>query len=198
MEIGRREVMAGPRIRFWTSFVLLLIGHRLAGAAPPDITAVLEPPAKRQLAPSFRLNDAKGKLVNLSDYRGRVVLLDFWATSCGGCKTEIPWFAEIARAHKTRDLAVVGISEDILYEDLKGPAEAWARVTPFVESHKVPYLVLMGDDGVTKAYDIKALPATYLIDRNGRIAATYVGLVNRENIEANVTSLLAETEGHAR
>ena len=160
---------------------------------PNTIRAELVPPAKRQAAPAFRLADASGKLVQLADYRGRVVLLDLWATECGGCKVEIPWFMEIASKNKAHGLDVVGVSIDMLYEDLKTPAEAWARVTPFVQSHRVNYTILMGDDDLTKSYYITALPATYLVDRQGRIAAAYVGLVNRDNLETNIRSVLAES-----
>ena len=171
---------------------LLFVSAIAYAAEPTTIRAELQPPSKRQAAPAFSLPDASGKLVQLSDYRGRVVLLDLWATECGGCKVEIPWFMEISAKDKTKGLDVVGVSIDILYEDLKGPAEAWARVTPFVQSHKVNYTILMGDDPLTRSYNITALPATYLIDRKGRIAATYVGLVNRENLEANIRRVLAE------
>ena len=81
---------------------------------------------------------------------------------------------------------------DILYEDLKGPAEAWSLVNPFVKAHKVDYPILMGDDGITKRYLVNALPVTYLIDRRGHIAAKYVGVVDRANLEANIKTLLAE------
>ena len=76
--------------------------------------------------------------------------------------------------------------------DLKGPAEAWSLVNPFVEAHKVDYPILMGDGGITKRYSVNALPVTYLIDRRGLIAATYAGVVDRANIEANIKTLLAE------
>lgn len=178
------------RTRFWLLLAATLLSSTLAQAA--DVSVALTPVASRQTAPAFRLLDASGKAVNLTDYRGKVVLLDFWATACGGCKLEIPWFMEIAAANKKTELDVVGVSEDILYEDLKGPDEAWAKVTPWVQSHKVNYTILMGDDAVAKGYNITALPATYLVDRNGRIAAAYVGLVNRDNLQANVTKLLAE------
>ena len=164
----------------------------LQGGEPNSVRTNLEPIASRKAAPAFRLSDVAGKVVPLSSYRGKVVVLNFWATECGGCKLEIPWFMEIARANANRKLSVLGVSEDILYEDLKGPAEAWLRVTPFVQSHKVNYTILMADDSVSKGYNITALPATYLLDRRGRIAATYVGLVNRENLEANIRHLLAE------
>ena len=81
---------------------------------------------------------------------------------------------------------------DILYEDLKGPAEAWSLVDPFVEAHKLDYPILMSYDRITKRYSVNALPVTYLIDQRGCIAATYVGILDRADIEANIKILLAE------
>src|SRR5207237_8369623 len=95
-------------------------------------------------------------------------------------------------AYRSRGLAVLGISIDILYEDLKGPAEAWSLVNPFIEAYKVDYPILMGDDGITRRSSVSALPVTYLIDRRGRIAARYVGIVDRANIDANIHTHLAE------
>ena len=86
------------------------------------------------------------------------------------------------------------MSEDIVYEDLKGPDEAWSRVNPFVRNHKMRYAVLMGDGQVTAVYDIKALPLTYLLDTRGRIAATYAGVVDRANLETNINALLRESK----
>jgi peroxiredoxin len=157
-----------------------------------DIRVALEPQSVRKPAPDFVLLDTTGKSVPLSSFKGKPLLLDLWATKCGGCVKEIPSFIEIHHLYARRGLAVVGISMDILYEDLKGPAEAWTLVNPFVEAHKVDYPILMGDDGITKRYSVNALPVTYLIDRHGHIAATYVGVVDRANIEANINALLAE------
>ena len=169
----------------------LLVFATAATAEPNTVSAVLQPPADRKPAPAFRLKNAGGKIIQLSDYRGKVVLLNFWATECGGCRIEIPWFMEFDKNYGKLGVAVVGISEDILYEELKGPAEAWARVTPFVSSQKLNYDILMGDTLTDKAYHIEALPATYVLDRQGRIAATYVGLVNRDNLGGNLKALLA-------
>src|SRR5215831_4258808 len=157
-----------------------------------DIRVAVEPQPARKAAPAFVLLDASGKSVPLSMFKGKPLLLDLWATKCEGCVKEIPSFIEIHHAYANRGLAVVGISMDILYEDLKGPAEAWSLVNPFVQAHKVDYTILMGDDGITKRYSVNALPVTYLIDRHGRIAATYPGLVDRANLEANIRTLLAE------
>lgn len=169
---------------------LFLALGSLAQAA--DIQAPLEPQSARTPAPDFALADAAGKQVALSSFRGKPLLLDLWATKCGGCVKEIPAFIEIHHAYAGRGLAVAGISMDILYEDLKGPAEAWDLVKPFVAAHKVDYPILMGNDAITREYSVEALPVTYLIDRRGRIAATYVGVVDRANLEANIKALLAE------
>lgn len=172
-----------------TLIFCLAAGLLVRGA---EIRADLQPQASRQAAPEFALLDASGKSVRLSGFRGKPLLLDLWATKCGGCIKEIPAFIEIHHAYAGRGLAVIGISMDILYEDLKGPTEAWSLVNPFVRAHKVDYPILMGDDRITKRYSVEALPVTYLIDGRGRIAATYVGVVDRANVEKNIEALLAE------
>lgn len=126
-------------------------------------------------APDFSLEDGNGAVVKLSQYKGKVVLLDFWATECGGCKIEIPWFMELAKNYRDKGLAVIGVSMDILYEDLRDAKEGWSRVKPFVESHQLKYTILMGDDRVRNKYGIDSLPLTLLIDRTGRIAAKHIG-----------------------
>ena len=89
-------------------------------------------------------------------------------------------------------VVVIGVAMDISYDDLKGAKEAWAKVKPFVASQRIEYPILMGEPEAIKPYDIQALPVSYLIDTRGRTAATYVGLVDLENVKANVTALLAE------
>jgi peroxiredoxin len=172
--------------------VALLAATQLDAQGTKTVRVAIQAEQQRTLAPEFSLKDATGKAVRLSAYRGHVVLLDFWATACGGCVEEIPAFIEIADAYSGRGLATVGVSEDIVYEDLKGPEEAWGRVKPFVRDHKMRYTVLMGDEQVTAVYGIKAFPVTYLLDTRGRIAATYVGVVDRANLEANINLLLSE------
>jgi peroxiredoxin len=170
--------------------VICLAALQLARAA--DISVRLESPSVRKPAPDFLLLDARGKSVPLSRFKGKPLLLDLWATNCGGCIKEIPAFIEIGHAYRKKGLAIVGISMDILYEDLKGPTEAWKLVKPFVQTSKIDYTILMGDDRITKRYAVNALPVTYLIDRRGYIAAKYVGIVDRANIETNIKTLLAE------
>ncbi|MBY0503933.1 MAG: TlpA family protein disulfide reductase [Bryobacteraceae bacterium] len=156
------------------------------------VMTTLQPAKERKPAPAFRLADAAGKLTGLEDFRGRVILLNFWATECGACEQELPYFMEFDRVYRPRGLQMVGVSMEILYHDLKGPSEAWARVSPFVKERGIRYPVLMGDDKVTEAYLIEALPVSYLIDKKGRVAAKYIGLAGRADVEANLKRLLAE------
>ncbi len=170
--------------------LLFLCEH--AVAEQPAVRADIQRPNERKPAPAFRLSDASGKQNQLSKFRGRVILLNFWATECGGCKVEIPYFQEFDRAYRSKGFQAVGVSMEVLYQDLKGPEEGWARVNPFVQDHSIVYPILMADDTVSKAYGVDAMPATYLIDRKGRIAATYIGVVEKANVEANLKALLSE------
>ena len=154
--------------------------------------ATVVPQASRQAAPAFQLTDSSGMNKQVTDYRGKVVLLNFWATKCGGCKLEIPWLIELESAHKRDSFTVVGISMDTSYEGSKSADEAWGKVKPFVLDHKLNYPVLMGDATLITSYKLGAVPATYLIDRQGRIAATYSGVIDKSDVDSNINRLLAE------
>ena len=133
-------------------------------------------------APDFRVLADDGRTVSLADYRGKVVLLDFWATWCGPCKLEIPWFEEFQRQHQGKGFAVIGVSMD---------DEGWEVVKPFLTRLKVNYRVLIGNDQTAQLYGgVDALPTTFLIDREGRIAAVHVGLVDRKEFENGIQQLL--------
>jgi len=185
-----KHLLVGVSLLAVAAFVA---AHQPVHAAEPSgLQAAIKAGGLRKPAPAFRLADASSRTVPLSSFRGNVVLLDFWATECGGCKVEIPWFMEFERVYKSKRFEVVGVSMDIPYESLKDAAEGWSRVKPFVQSHQVNYPILMADDVVTKAYAITSLPVTYLIDRSGRIAAEYPGLVDKDDVERNIKILLNE------
>jgi peroxiredoxin len=144
-------------------------------AAQQNVKAALTNAASRRPAPVFRLEDPSGTKVELSGFHGRAVVLNLWATECGGCKLELPTFVELHRTYGEHDLAVIGVSMDVMFERLKTTADAWTRVRPFLQSHRLQYTILVDDGSVEKAYEVMAMPATYLIDKRGRVAATYFG-----------------------
>ena len=159
----------------------------LAGVAwaadPAAVRAPLLSAADRHPAPEFALRDSAGRKVSLKKYRGKIVLLDFWATWCHGCKQEIPWFSELQKAYRPKGLAVVGVSLD---------DGGWKVLRPFLAEAHVPYRMVLGDDATARRYGIRNLPDTFLIDRQGRVAAAYIaGLVDQENLEANIQALAA-------
>lgn len=133
--------------------------------------------------PPFSLKDADGQTVHASDYKGKVVLLDFWATWCGPCKIEIPWFIDFQREFKDQGLAVVGVSMD---------EDGWKVIKPYVQNMKMNYRVLLGDDAVSTAYGgLDSLPTTLLIDRQGKIAGVHVGVSQgKEEFKNEIVKLL--------
>lgn len=137
----------------------------------------------RKTASDFTLEDSAGHAVQLSSYKGKVVLLDFWATWCGGCKTEIPWYMQFQSAYKDRGLSVIGVSMD---------DDGWKSVRPFLAQHKLNYPVVIGTQELGKKYGADSLPVTLLIDRDGRIAEAHSGVVDKDAFEADVRALLGE------
>jgi peroxiredoxin len=148
----------------------------------PPVEAQVRPTKDRKAAPDFSLKDENGKSVKLSDYRGKVVLLNFWATWCGPCKVEIPWFMEFEQQYKDKGFAVLGVAMD---------DEGWQAVKPYLSERKVNYRVLMGNDSVTQLYGgVDSLPTTFVIDKDGRIASAHVGLVGKNEYLGEIQALL--------
>lgn len=142
-------------------------------------------PQVRKPAPDFALKDMHGETVRLSDYRGKVVLLDFWATWCGPCKVEEPWFVEFEKMYKDQGFAVVGVSID---------EEGWDVVKPYVEQKKINFRVLLQSGKMDPLYEgIEAWPTTFLIDRVGKIVFTQVGVGSKQKFEETIQQLLKES-----
>ena len=134
---------------------------------------------------NFVLKDADGKDFSLAAQKGKVILLDFWATWCPPCKVEIPWFVEFQRTYGPKGFIVIGVSVD----------DPPAALKPFGQQYKVNYPLLVGDgrDDIKgpKAYNAYwALPKTFVIGRDGRICKTHVGLSSKEHFEQQIKSLL--------
>jgi thiol-disulfide isomerase/thioredoxin len=132
---------------------------------------------------NFTLKDVDNKPVQLSSFKGKVVLLDFWATWCGPCKIEIPWFIEFQKKYGKDGLQVVGVSVDDTVDKLK----------PYVANAKMNYVVLQGldHDDVQDAFGpMFGIPVTAIISRDGRICAKHVGLSSKDAFENEIKSLL--------
>lgn len=171
------------RIRFFAAG-LVLAALCISGCKTeqPKSKANLKPGAERKSAPEFALKDVDGRTVSLAEYKGKVVLLNFWATWCGPCKVEIPWFIEFEQKYKDRGFAVLGVAMD---------EEGWDAVKPYLAQSKVNYRVILGNDRVASDYGgVESLPTSFVLDKEGRITSTHVGLVSKSDYEDEITQLL--------
>ncbi len=145
--------------------------------------------SNRKAAPNFTLRDANGAPVSLADYKGKVVLLNFWATWCGPCALEIPWFEQFEQQYKSEGFAVLGVSMD---------DDGWSAVKPYIAERKINYRVLLGNDSVSQLYGgVDSLPTTFMIDREGRLAYTHVGLAGKNDYLSEIQNLLSTKQNSA-
>jgi cytochrome c biogenesis protein CcmG/thiol:disulfide interchange protein DsbE len=149
----------------------------------PAASAPSDAPSTRPPAPEFTLRDANGQPIALSAYRGKVVVVDVWATWCTGCKIEIPWFIAFQKKYARRGLVTIGVAMD---------DEGWATVTPYLRRKPIAYPVVVSDAAFAGAFNVTSLPMTLLIDREGRIADAHVGMVTRSAWEHELQMLLQE------
>ena len=136
-----------------------------------------------KLAPGWELTDLEGKTVRSSDFKGKVVVLDFWATWCPPCRAEIPDFIALQKKYSSEGLAVIGVSVD--QASLK-------TVKAFAEKNGINYPVVLADNKIVDSFGgIDGLPTTFLIDRNGNIVKQHLGFTPSTTIEKEVKALLA-------
>lgn len=147
----------------------------------------VKPVAARNQMPDFKLHDLGGADWQLSAHRGNVVLVNFWATWCSPCRQETPGLVRIARRYGAKGLSIAGVNMD----ENGGPAP----VQQFVKDFGINYPVMMPDKSFLLADNIENLPTTFLIDRQGRIAKTYVGEVQESTFRADIERLLSEPKG---
>jgi len=158
----------------------LLLG-RISGPVPSNSYVRL---GDRRIAPDFTLSDVSGRSVKLSDFRGKVVLLNFWATWCAPCNQEIPWFVGFQQSNRQSDFAVVGVSMD---------EGGWTAVKPYIKEKGVNYPVMIGNDEVAGLFGgLHTIPLTLVIDRSGRIAAIHAGLCRKDEYESDINAVLNE------
>ncbi|MBI5212940.1 MAG: TlpA family protein disulfide reductase [Nitrospirae bacterium] len=160
------------------SVVFLLMGFYLYPATKSRIAFAGGRPAANETAPKFSLIDLHGKRVSLSDFRGKVVLINFWADWCPPCKMEIPGFQRVYEAYKGRGFAVIGISID--------------DVEPsFIKDMGITYPVVMADDKVVKDYgNVSGIPISFLIGKDGRMVKKIMGIYFEGTLREDVENAL--------
>ena len=135
-------------------------------------------------APDFTVKDLKGREISLSNYSGKVVFLNFWATWCGPCKAEIPGFIEAYKQYKDKGMEVIGISVDRISPK---------SVLKFAEKYKINYPVIMSTDKIQKDYEPGPyVPITIIIDKEGKIRHRHIGYMDKEKLKDYFLKLTEE------
>lgn len=177
-------------------------GRLLAAAAhgelvpvPADGTLSFVSPLEGKPAPAFTLDNLDGKKVPLSSFRGKSLLINFWATWCGPCQIETPWLIELRQKFAPQGFEVLGISAE--GDDLKPGDPGWAKdkaaIAKFVQQMKVPYPVLIGGDSISQPYGgLDDLPTSFYVNRKGIVVAAQVGLTSESDMEANIRKALGD------
>src|SRR5215471_1713089 len=161
--------------------IIMTMGFLSTSSLAP---AELKPVPARHAAPVFSLKNQNNATISLDQFRGKVILVNFWATWCHGCKQEIPWYMEFAEKYKDLGLVVIGISID---------EDGWTSVKPFIEANKVNYPVVIGTQELGQQYGgLDSMPVSVLVDRAGRIADWHSGVVDKDAWEQEMRQLLNE------
>jgi thiol-disulfide isomerase/thioredoxin len=157
----------------------IYFGYHKARAAGPSFAPKL---TTASLAPDFTLDSLDGKATKLSDYRGKAVLLNFWATWCGPCKIEMPWFVDFQNQYGAQGLQIVGVAmDDASKED----------IAKFAKDMNVNYPILIGKESVGDEYGgVPALPESFIIGRDGKIVDKILGLRGKAEIEDSIKKAL--------
>ncbi|MGO9776068.1 MAG: redoxin domain-containing protein [Terracidiphilus sp.] len=157
------------------------------GGAPQYVT-----PLQGKPAPPFTLEDLNGVKRSLDSYKGKAVLINFWATWCAPCKIETPWLIELRNQYEAQGFEVLGISmDDIDRGDAQKLSDEKRQIARFVQQEQMPYPVLIDGDSISQPYGgLDSLPTSFFVDRNGIVVAAQLGLTSKAEIEANIRKAL--------
>lgn len=151
-------------------------------------------PLKGQTAPAFTLENLSGKKVSLADYKGKALMINFWATWCGPCKLETPWIVDLRNRYAGQGFEVLGISEDdIDRSNAQKFGDEKQEIARFVEQMHMPYPVLIDGDTLSRPYGgLDDLPTSFYVDRNGTVVASQIGVTSKDDMEADIRKALGK------
>jgi cytochrome c biogenesis protein CcmG/thiol:disulfide interchange protein DsbE len=153
-------------------------------------------PLNGKPAPPFALENLSGSKVSLASYKGKAVMINFWATWCGPCQVETPWIVDLRNKYAAQGFEVLGVDtegDDLQAGDKAGWAKAETSAKKFVTNMKVTYPVLLDGDSISREYGgLDDLPASFFVGRNGKVVIATVGLTSEGDIEGNIKKALAE------
>ncbi len=162
----------------------MLVAGKYAARQSSSTAAVTASAAQGAMAPGFVLASIDGRNVRLTDFHGKVVVLNFWATWCPPCKTEIPGFIELQRRYGPLGLEIGGITMD------DGAEHKVAAIAKAAGNMGINYTVLLGNDRVAEIYGVPGLPTTIFIGRDGRIISEVYGPISLEDAERHIRGVI--------
>ena len=165
----------------------------LVPAAPGDVPQEISPLMGKP-APDFTLEDLRGDKVSLSSFKGKPLLINFWATWCGPCKIETPWLVELQNEFGPKGFEIVGIStegDDLKPDDKEGWAHDKDAIAKFVTQYHMQYPVLINGDSLATEYGgLDAMPTSVYVDRTGKVVAVQLGISSKDDMVANVNTAI--------
>jgi thiol-disulfide isomerase/thioredoxin len=175
-----QRAMGGASQTFMTLRVVVFAAMTLISFSPASVLR------QEAMAPQFTLKDMDGRTMRLSDYRGKVVLINFWATWCPPCRAEMPDLIRLQREHGKEGLQIIGVTY---------PPEQKARVRRFARSLKVNYPIVLGTREIKARFSPEeTLPLTVVINRDGKISEIISGILLRQEFDEKVKPLLAQKQ----
>jgi len=172
--------------------LIVLVSGCKSSSLSPSVSASnskLGTPMKEE--PSVAFRDLHGANITLASFKGKVVLVNFWATYCEPCRTEIPWLIEFQRQYASKGFTVLGVGMD---DEGANVVQPWVQTTTFDVNGQptlMDYPIVIGDDDVADKFGgLWAYPTSFLVTRDGKIAKKYIGLINKEDLEKQIQTLL--------
>jgi thiol-disulfide isomerase/thioredoxin len=170
-QFGRRQEERKLMKNVFIVFVMLAAVGSFTGAV-----------SQQKKAANFSLKSENGTSYELSKFKGKVVVVNFWATWCGPCRKEIPDFIEAYKKYNSKGLEIIGISLD---------QDGWTKVTPYVKQSKINYPIVLGDEQIVEKYGgFNAIPTTFIVNKKGEIVDQVTGTMSLKQLEAKLKPLL--------